>query len=142
LALERQANQLLDYLLTAGRDARDRPVGDDDGAGLFESPATEVAATAETDPVPHGGDADDPAIWLHPDDPAKSTIIGTDKLGGIAVYDLAGAQILFLADGDLNNVDLRDGFPLGSELDRGLRRRRGARRPLHRRGGGRDLEVM
>ena len=71
--------------------------------------------TAETEPVPPGGDADDPAIWLDPDDPAKSTIIGTDKLGGIAVYDLAGDQIQYLADGDLNNVDLRDGFPLGGE---------------------------
>jgi 3-phytase len=87
----------------------------DDAELLFESPATEVRAAAETDPVPRGGDADDPAIWLHPDDPAKSTIIGTDKLGGLAVYDLKGDQIQYLADGDLNNVDLRDGFPLGGE---------------------------
>ena len=66
-------------------------------------------------PVPPGGDADDPAIWVHPDDPASSTIIGTDKLGGLAVYDLDGDQIQYLADGDLNNVDLRDGFRLGGE---------------------------
>lgn len=89
--------------------------GGDGAETLFESPATEVAAMGETDPVPRGGDADDPAIWLHPDDPAKSTIIGTDKLGGLAVYDLEGNQIQYLADGDLNNVDLRDGFPLGGE---------------------------
>src|SRR5215210_7900730 len=89
--------------------------GGDDGELLFESPATEVTAKGETDPVPPGGDADDPAIWLNPDDPAKSTIIGTDKLGGLAVYDLGGNQIQYLADGDLNNVDLRDGFPLGGE---------------------------
>ena len=91
--------------------------GDDteDEELLFESPATEVTATDETDPVPRGGDADDPAIWRHPDDPAESTIIGTDKLGGLAVYDLAGNQIQYLADGDLNNVDLRDGFRLGGE---------------------------
>ena len=82
---------------------------------LLESPATEVGPTAETEPVPPGGDADDPAIWLDPDDPAKSTIIGTDKLGGLAVYDLEGNQIQYLANGDLNNVDLRDGFPLGGE---------------------------
>jgi 3-phytase len=92
--------------------------GGDDGeeTGLsFESPAGEVAASDETDPVPPDGDADDPAIWGHPDDPASSTIIGTDKLGGLAVYDLEGTEIQYLADGDLNNVDLRDGFRLGGE---------------------------
>jgi 3-phytase len=81
----------------------------------LDSPAREITPTAETDPVPPGGDADDPAIWLHPHDPAQSTIIGTDKLGGLAVYDLGGNQIQYLADGDLNNVDLRDGFRLGGE---------------------------
>jgi 3-phytase len=89
---------------------------DDDEIRLsFESPEREATASGETDPVPPGGDADDPAIWVHPDDPASSTIIGTDKLGGLAVYDLEGNQIQYLADGDLNNVDLRDGFRLGGE---------------------------
>lgn len=75
--------------------------------------ATTVTATVETEPVPHSGDsADDPAIWIHPTDPAQSTFIGTDKHGGLAVYDLAGIQLQYLPDGDLNNVDLRDGFPL------------------------------
>lgn len=77
------------------------------------STATGVSATVETEPVPHRGDAaDDPAIWLHPTDPAQSTIIVTDKLGGLAVYDLAGKQLQYLPDGKLNNVDLRGGFPL------------------------------
>ncbi|MDH3650065.1 MAG: phytase, partial [Saprospiraceae bacterium] len=37
-------------------------------------------------------DTDDPAIWIHPDDPSQSLIIGTDKEdgGGIYVYDLEG----------------------------------------------------
>lgn len=75
-----------------------------------------VTATVETDPVPSGGDAaDDPAIWIHPTDPAQSTIIGTDKQGGLAVYDLNGKQIQFLADGEMDNVDLRDGFTLGGQ---------------------------
>jgi 3-phytase len=87
----------------------------DQAEPLFESPAREVAPTAETEPVPPGGDADDPAIWVDRDDPRKSTIIGTDKLGGLAVYDLSGDQIQYLADGDLNNVDLRNGCPLGGE---------------------------
>ncbi|MCH8201029.1 MAG: phytase, partial [Chloroflexi bacterium] len=62
-----------------------------------------------------GGDADDAAIWVHPTDRARSTIIGTDKLGGLVVYDLAGKEIQSLPDGDLNNVDLRHDFPLGGE---------------------------
>jgi 3-phytase len=89
--------------------------GGDDGETVFESPVREVAATAETAPVPPGGDADDAAIWRHPEDAAESTIIGTDKLGGLAVYDLEGRQIQYLADGDLNNVDLRAGFRLAGE---------------------------
>jgi 3-phytase len=77
---------------------------------------TRVVATVETAPVPHEGDAaDDPAIWVNPVDPARSTIIGTDKLGGLAVYDLAGTQIQYLPDGNLNNVDLRAGFALGGQ---------------------------
>jgi 3-phytase len=92
--------------------------GGDDGEETklsFESPAQEATASGETDPVPPGGDADDPAIWVRPDESADSTIIGTDKLGGLAVYDLEGNEIQYLADGDLNNVDLRDGFHLGGE---------------------------
>jgi 3-phytase len=40
---------------------------------------------------------------------------GTNKGGGLAVYDLAGKQIQYLPDGRMNNVDLRDGFLLGGE---------------------------
>ncbi len=75
-----------------------------------------VRAAAETTPVHHGGDAaDDPAIWIHPTDPGRSTIIGTDKLGGLAVYDLAGNELAYYADSTPNNVDLRYNFPLGGE---------------------------
>jgi 3-phytase len=78
--------------------------------------ATPIVPTRETDPVPHDGDAaDDPAIWLNPKNPAMSTIIGTDKKGGLAVYDLAGKQIQYLAEGRMNNVDLRPGFRLRGE---------------------------
>jgi len=72
-----------------------------------------VTATVETASVPSGGDAaDDPAIWVNEASPARSTIIGTDKQGGLAVYDLAGKQLQYLPDGQMNNVDLRAGFPL------------------------------
>ena len=75
-----------------------------------------VAPTVETDPVPHDGDAaDDPAIWIHPTDPAQSTIIGPDKRGGLAVYDLGGNQVQCLPGGKMNNVDIRYNFTLGGE---------------------------
>ena len=77
-----------------------------------------VLATVETTPVPDATDAaDDMAIWIHPTNPALSTVIGTDKLasGGLGVYDLAGNQLYFYFHGNYNNVDLRYNFPLGSE---------------------------
>lgn len=74
------------------------------------------AATIETVPVPNSGDAaDDPAIWRHPQSRELSTIIGTDKKGGLAVYQLDGSQLQYLPDGKMNNVDLRDDFPLGGQ---------------------------
>ncbi len=76
-----------------------------------------VVATVETDPVPHEGDSsDDPAVWIHPTDPSLSTILGTDKNGGLAVYNLSGEEIQYLPDGRLNNVDLRYNFPLNGSL--------------------------
>jgi 3-phytase len=83
--------------------------------GSFSAAATggRAKAARETAPVPHGGDAaDDPAIWIHPTDPALSTIIGTDKLGGLAVYDLSGAQLYYYSGSAPNNVDLRYNMPL------------------------------
>ena len=75
-----------------------------------------VFAEAETTPVPHSGDAaDDPAIWVHPTDVSLSTIIGSDKDGGLGVYDLSGQQIAYHSDGNMNNVDLRYNFPLGGQ---------------------------
>jgi 3-phytase len=75
-----------------------------------------VRATIETEPVPNEGDAaDDPCIWVHPNDRARSVVIGTDKQGGLAVYDLGGKMLSYRADGSVNNVDVRYGFPLGAE---------------------------
>ena len=70
-----------------------------------------VVATGQTQPVEHSGDAaDDPAIWLHPTDPNLSLIIGTDKIGGLGVYDLNGNRLQNLPDGRLNNVDVLYNF--------------------------------
>jgi len=84
---------------------------------LFDPVAIPVAVAGETDDVPSDGDAaDDPAIWVDSTDPERSLIIGTDKSGGLAVYDLAGTQRQFLAGGErFNNVDLREGFMLEGE---------------------------
>lgn len=74
-----------------------------------------VLATVETEPVKTGGDsADDPTLWVNPSDPSLSLIIGTNKKLGLAVYDLNGKELQVLADGRFNNVDHRDGFPLGN----------------------------
>lgn len=51
-------------------------------AGAADPPPVPVTAQTETAPVPESGDAaDDPAIWVHPTDPARS-LIGNDKKGG------------------------------------------------------------
>lgn len=82
------------------------------GQAHFYRSAVEVCALAETDPVRNGGDAaDDVAIWIDPTDRERSLIFGTDKKGGLGVYDLSGRLLQFLPTGLLNNVDLRCGFP-------------------------------
>jgi 3-phytase len=73
-----------------------------------------VPAVLQTAPAYGEGDtADDPAIWIHPDDPALSLVIGTNKKdpGGLQVFDLQGQERQFVRSGRLNNVDLREGFP-------------------------------
>ena len=73
-----------------------------------------IKATAETDAVESVDDAaDDPAIWIHPTDPLKSLVLGTDKKSGIAVYDLSGQQVQFLPAGLPNNIDLRQNVMVG-----------------------------
>jgi 3-phytase len=78
-----------------------------------EARMLEVVAAVETEPVSTGGDsADDATLWVNPADPALSLVIGTNKKRGLAVYDLSGKEIQFMADGQMNNVDHRDDFPL------------------------------
>jgi len=75
---------------------------------VMGDPAVTVTATAQTPPVGTANEdaADDPAIWRNPANPAASLIVGTDKKGGLYVYDLKGAEKSFLAAPGLNNVDL------------------------------------
>lgn len=66
-------------------------------------------------------DPDDPAIWRHDADPAKSMILGTDKGsktanhkdGSLLAYRPSGALILNLSLDHPNNVDVEYGLDLG-----------------------------
>ncbi|MFZ2287284.1 MAG: phytase [Bacteroidales bacterium] len=79
---------------------------------------TVVQASAETDPTMQGKNvdsADDPAIWINRENIENSVIIGTDKKGGLATYNLAGKQLNYYPTGYMNNCDLRYGFKLGNK---------------------------
>ena len=66
-----------------------------------------VRPTVETVPVANAGDAaDDPAIWANRAKSSRQSVIGTDKQGGLHVYDMQGKSLHFAADGKMNNVDL------------------------------------
>lgn len=65
-------------------------------------------------------DQDDMCIWIHPTDPALSTIIASDKTADMLfVYDLDGNTIQSIADGFRpGNIDSRYHFPLaGQQVD-------------------------
>jgi len=78
-----------------------------------------VEAQAETQPIQamEGEDAaDDPAIWVNPCNKANSAIIGTNKKGGLAVYDLMGNELFYYPIGNVNNVDVLHNFPYKGEF--------------------------
>lgn len=81
-----------------------------------------ITAAVETTPVVACGAtecdaADDPAIWIHPTDVAKSLIIGTDKQSGLEVYDLQGVKLQVISNATAN-VDVRYNFPFsGQKVD-------------------------
>ncbi len=81
------------------------------------TPQLETASVLDADPaevessIELRGDADDPAIWLHPDDPSDSLVITVVKDGGMIVFDLDGKVVqTFVSDPygskRYNNVDL------------------------------------
>src|SRR5688572_14192978 len=85
-------------------------------AGDMKTASSDVPAVLAVRETPAVGSpvdedaADDPAIWIDRADPSQSRIIGTDKKGGLYVYDLQAREIQFVQAGLVNNVDLRDGF--------------------------------
>ncbi len=75
-----------------------------------------ILPVAITDTVRH--DTDDPAIWINPQDPAQSLIIGTDKDqdGGLYVFDLNGKIVREIRDLKRpNNVDIAYGLILNGK---------------------------
>lgn len=85
---------------------------------LFAGPLLDVVPSRATMPV--GNDPDDAAIWRNVRNPARSLILGTNK---VAAPD--GALVVFGLDGRIqqtvggidrpNNVDVEYGFQMGNE---------------------------
>jgi 3-phytase len=83
-------------------------------ADAAKQPFGDVQASVETAPMGNTGDsADDPAIWVHPSNPARSAVIGNDKGGALEVYDMAGARIQRITGGFFGNVDVLQGVRTG-----------------------------
>nr|WKN40379.1 phytase [Tunicatimonas sp. TK19036] len=85
---------------------------------MLSVPVEKVSPVAKTDTTAH--DTDDPAIWINPNDPARSLIIGTDKEvdGGLYVFDLQGKMIPeknVLGLQRPNNVDVEYGLMLNGQ---------------------------
>ncbi len=110
---ERVGVRVLLLLLLTGCAQPDASTG-----GKTEVSAEPATATPRvvTEAVP--GDSDDPAIWLDSEDPSRSLVLGTDKGGGIYVFDLAGRIVherSVTGLGRMNNVDVEYGLRLGEE---------------------------
>jgi 3-phytase len=78
-----------------------------------------LAPTLTTDSVSH--DPDDPAIWVHPTDPSRSLILGTNKVaaphGALVVFGLDGRIRQTIAGLDRpNNVDVEQRVRLGAAV--------------------------
>lgn len=76
------------------------------------------------------GDPDDPAIWVHPQNPQRSLIITTDKGGALYVFDLNGRILQRIEDLQRpNNVDVEYGLRIGNrQVDIAAVTERGAQR--------------
>ncbi|MDJ0678707.1 MAG: phytase [Xenococcaceae cyanobacterium MO_167.B52] len=69
----------------------------------------EIRFGSPDNPDPNNApDADDPAIYVHPDNSEESFVITTFKNGGLRVYDLEGKELQSITPEDIryNNVDI------------------------------------
>ena len=74
------------------------------------NPTPTVSAIVETVPVGVEGDAADDAAIITGATPYDTRIVGTQKKGGLYVYDLKGRIVQEAMGGRPNNVDARPGF--------------------------------
>lgn len=112
----RVSGQGLEVLVSGDHGARQARVDWLPAAVPNSKPLPVLPAQVQTDMVPSLGDAaDDPAIWVNSHEPAHSRVLGTDKQGGLLVYDLHGKEVQRLDVGRLNNVDVRPGFEVDGE---------------------------
>ncbi|KAI8961530.1 3-phytase [Daldinia sp. FL1419] len=87
----------------------------EDGWGGLYCAFRVVQPVAETDP--HGGDGDDPAIWISPSNRSESRIITTTKSedgAGLSVFDLNGKLLQSIDAGEPDNVDVIYNFQAGN----------------------------
>lgn len=100
---------------------RESPPPDEDSTKPAPPPSPlsqAIEVEAEYSTAQLSNDPDDPAIWVHPGDPARSLIIGTMKVAAPA-----GALVVFGMDGQIrqtisgldrpNNVDVEYGLQIG-----------------------------
>ncbi|MFN4241789.1 MAG: phytase [Tepidisphaerales bacterium] len=86
------------------------------GAGRDDvGPVLRPVAAVVTEPAGSEGDAaDDAAVYVHPYAPERSLILGTDKKGGLLVFDLAGRRLQTASPSSRpNNVDVLYAVPDG-----------------------------
>lgn len=108
-----RSSLVLALLIGAATGSCVEPVTDPPAAAA----SVEAVMRPAVDTAPVSEDADDPAVWVHPADPARSLIIATDKVertGGLYVFGLDGAVQQTVAPLDRpNNVDVEYGLMVG-----------------------------
>lgn len=85
---------------------------------VTETPAEIRFGDPNNPDLDNAPDADDPAIYVNPDNPEDSFVITTFKNGGLRVYDLEGNEIQSITPEDIryNNVDIAYGVEYISQL--------------------------
>jgi 3-phytase len=110
-------------LVTSAGCRRNLPAPDEDSTKPPPNPSALSKALeieAEYGTAQLSNDPDDPAIWVHPQDPSRSLILGTMKVaapaGAVVVFGLDG-QIRQLISGvdRPNNIDVEYGVTLGGQ---------------------------
>src|SRR5687767_15312933 len=136
-ARQLSAAALVVSLMASSGCRRTSPAPDEDSTKPPPNPsplsqALEIEAEYGTAQL--SNDPDDPAIWVHPEDPGRSLILGTMKVAAPA-----GAIVAFGMDGQIrqlisgidrpNNIDVEYGVQLGGRrVDVAVATERHARR--------------